>query len=476
MQEQLSVQDTAVASFGTQLRYLRTRAGLGQESLARQAGVGVSTLKALESGKRQKPQVHTLRQLARALELGPAERAELVELAAASLQPSGEPSSASVRAAGPMRLPPTASTLIGREADVAAARTLLEQRAGLTRLVTLVGPGGVGKTRLAIEVASSLVDAYPDGVVFVDLVPLSDARLVSAVIARALELRENGGRSAHDLLPGYLKRRQVLLVLDNFEHLLPAPPLVSELVRRCPGVALLVTSRVALNLQAERRVGVGPLQIPARGSDNTPPALAASPAVKLFVERARAVVGEFALTATNAMAVASICRRLDGLPLAIELAAARVPLLPPAALLRRLEHPLSVLTGGGPDVPRRHKALRAALAWSVDLLEPGQQALFRRLGAFVGGWSVEAAEVDATDAAQFEQDVLDGLQVLVDSSLVHRLDDGSFDSRFGMLETVREYALEQLGQHDEVKNQSWRHAAYFLNLAEKAEPQLRGEE
>ena len=305
---------------------------------------------------------------------------------------------------------------------------------------------------------------------FVDLAPLRDARLVPAAIARAVGVRESAGRSAGEVLLDALRERRLLLVLDNLEHLLPAAALLAELLGACPAVALLVTSRAALRLSAEQRFPVAPLATPAE-DEPSPAAIAAAPAARLFVERARSVVPEFRLEPEGAAMVGAICRRLDGMPLAIELAAARAALLGPAVLLRRLEHRLSLLTGGPADLPERQQTLRATLAWSHDLLEPAAQVLFRRLAVFAGGWMLEAAEAVCADARVPTDEVLGQLQVLADSSLiqVHRPGEAAGESRFVLLETVREYALEQLeaaGEGDELRA---RHAAYLLALGEQAE-------
>jgi predicted ATPase len=353
---------------------------------------------------------------------------------------------------------------------------LLSPAADSARLVTLIGSGGVGKTRLAVSIAAGLQPVFSDGVVFVDLAPLSDPRLIAATIARALGVAERGGllMSAREMVLEYLESRRVLLVLDNFEHLLEGRTVVLELLQRCPHVTALVTSRAPLRLQAERRVVVGPLATPAAMDDLSLAMIQASPAVQLFVERARAVAADFSLTPSNAGAVAGICRRLDGLPLAIELAAARVRLLAPSSLLGRLERRLAVLTGGGPDLPRRQQTLRATLEWSVELLQPSERAVFRRLAVFAGGWSVNAAEAVAAVAVLTDADALDALQALVDTSLIQRAAERADEPRFVMLETVREYALEQLEAHGESAEPCRRHAAHYLALAELAEPELRG--
>jgi predicted ATPase/transcriptional regulator with XRE-family HTH domain len=451
---------------------MRTR--LTQEGLAARAGVGVATLSALERDARQRPHSHTLSLLADALELATDERAAFVALATAPVRQAsgaGGHTLAAAPSTGLVRLPQALTTLIGRDTDVASTRALLEPTTGSRRLVTLVGPAGVGKTRLATAVAAELAAAYADGVMFIDLAPLADPRLVPATIARALGMREGDGRSAHDMLLEHLKRRQVLLVLDNFEHLLEAGPSVVEILRGCPRVAELVTSRAALRVQGEWRVEVKPLATPMSAGGDTPAAIEASPAVELFVQRGQAVATGFKLTPDNAPAVAGICRQLDGLPLAIELAAARVRFLPPTSLLPRLERRLLVLTGGAVDLPQRQRTLRATLAWSVDLLRPTEYALFRRLAVFAGGWSIEAVEAVAAD---IQGDVLDALQMLVDCSLVQQVSEPTPEPRFRLLETLREYALEQLETFGEAQHLRARHAAYFLTLAEQAEPHLRG--
>jgi predicted ATPase len=343
----------------------------------------------------------------------------------------------------------------------------------LARLVTLVGLGGVGKTRLALAVAAALAEKYAKGVVFVELAPVRDPRLVPATIARSLEVNASGGQSARELVLAALRDQQRLLVLDNFEHVLDAAPLLTELLAGCQGLRVLATSRAALRLGAERRLVVPPLAAP-EVDGTTLDAAAASPAVRLFMERAKAVVSGFVLDPNNAAAVGAICRRLDGLPLAIELAAARAELLGPAALLRRLERRLPLLTHGDADLPERQQTLRATLAWSYDLLGSGEQQLYRRLAVFAGGWTLEAAEGVCGGGGLPTDEVLDRLQVLVDSSLVHRLDAPTSEPRFGMLETVREFAQEVLEASDEAPAQRRRHATHVLALAEQAEPHLAG--
>ncbi len=460
--------------FGGQLRHLRVRAGLTREVLAEQAGLSVPTLSALERGDRRRPHPQTVAALANALGLAPEERTLLVELAtgpatqAAERGPTARPPPVTARPSSRVRLPVPPMELIGREAEVAAAAALLRPAPSAVRLLTLTGPGGVGKTRLALAVADVLEDAYSDAVVFVDLAPLRDQRLVLAAIADALGLREARGRSARQLVVEYLETRKVLLLLDNFEHLLGAVPLVAELLASCPHLALLVTSRSALRVRAEHRLEVPPLATP-QDDAYSPQVLEATPSVDLFRRRAQAVAPNFTLTPENARSVAQICRRLEGIPLAIELAAARIGLLQPEALLRRLVHRLPLLTGGAVDLPERQQTLRQTLAWSHDLLGPAEQRLFRRLAVFAGGWTLEAAEAVCTDTDLSADDVLERLDALVNSSLVQQLGGADQEPRFGMLETVREYAEIRLADSMETAVIRSRHRDWYVAFAEGTE-------
>jgi predicted ATPase/transcriptional regulator with XRE-family HTH domain len=464
--------------FSEQLRHFRIRAGLSQAALAERANLSTAAVATLERGVRSAPYPRTLDTLAEALGLSSAERVAFAA-AARSAQPRRPPARAHAGARPPSaedpsrpapQLPVWLTSFVGREVEVAAVRTLLDPAGSAVRLLTLLGLGGVGKTRLAVAAAERLTVAYPDGVVFVDLAPLHDARLVPATIARVLGVRESGGRSARELVLEHLHGRHLLLLLDNFEHLLPAAPLVPELLQRCPHVAVLVTSRTALRVQGERRFAVAPLATPSAEADTAELAVSASPAVRLFVERAQAVAADVGLDAQTAPAIAEICRRLDGMPLAIELAAARAGLLRPPALLRRLERRLPLLTGGAADLPERQQTLRTTLAWSHELLGPGEQAVFRRLAVFAGGWTLEAAEAVCADAELPAEAVLDHLEVLVDSSLVRRLDAAGGEPRFGMLETVREYAEEQLVGSNEAEASRARHRDWCLRLVADAAP------
>jgi predicted ATPase len=428
--------------------------------------------------------------LADALELGPDDRQALLAAArpdAAADTQAGQPHRSA-------RIPSPLTSLIGREAELAALTALLTK--GATRLVTVTGPGGCGKTRLALEVGDRLQAEFADGVVFVDLAPLTDYALVMPTIAKALGVRERAGQRLLDTLAGVLATRQMVLLLDNCEQVLGAAADIAELLAASPRVAILATSREPLRVRGERVFPLSPLPLPA---DDRLPALeelARVPAVALFVERTQAADPAFALTAENAAAVAAICHRLDGLPLAIELAAARAKLLPPEALLARLPQALPLLTGGSRDLPARQQTLRGAIAWSHDLLGEGERTLFRRLSVFTGGWTLEAAEwvlgvgswvlgassVTALGVADASSpntqhptpNTLDLMASLLDKNLVRQTATEDGEPRFAMLETIREFAQEQLRQHGDDETVVRRaHADYFAAMAMAAAVPLR---
>jgi predicted ATPase/DNA-binding CsgD family transcriptional regulator len=362
-------------------------------------------------------------------------------------------------------LPLPLTSLLGREQEIPALIATLRQRD--VRLLTLTGTGGVGKTRLAIAVATELAEDFPDGVGFVSLASIVDPNLVAPAVAHILGVRDSGPEPLISRMQTVLRDRRLLLVLDNFEHVLDSATLVTDLLGAAPGIRILVTSRARLRLSGEHEHIVPPLGLAAEGRHVTLDDVARSPAVRLFEARARAVQGTFALTAENANEVSAICRRLDGLPLAIELAAARVKVLSPAALLARLERRLPLLTDGGRDLPARQQTMRDTIAWSYGLLSEPEQRLLRRLAVFAGGCTVEAADAIANAAGDLGVEIFEGLTSLVEKSLLLQGLGPADEPRFTMLETVREFGMEQLTAADELDDVRRSHAAYFLAFGEQ---------
>lgn len=369
----------------------------------------------------------------------------------------------------PTNLPAELTSFVGRVREIEGVRRLLET----TRLVTLTGPGGSGKTRLSLRVATAVADRFPDGVHFVELASITDATIVPSVIASSLGIREEGPRPILETLRAELRERTALLVLDNFEQVIAAAPLISSLLAAAPRLRILVTSRGALRLQGEQEFPVPPLELPDPARLPSPAELSGFEAIALFANRARAVDPGFTVTQDNARAVAEICARLDGLPLAIELAASRVRLMSPQAMLRRFERTLPLLAGGSRDLPARQRTLRDAITWSYDLLSKEVAALFRRLSVFAGGFSLDAAQTICHPEGELELDALEGLEALLDNAMVRRRTAMPDEARFDMLQTIREFGLERLQEDEEAPAIARRHAAYFLALAERAEPQLR---
>ncbi|HEU5099094.1 MAG TPA: tetratricopeptide repeat protein [Roseiflexaceae bacterium] len=456
------------ASFGRWLTRRRQSLRLQRGELAARIGCAVVTLRKIEADERR-PSRQIAERLAEQLSIPLHERERFIRVARGELPVDllSFPTSAT-----PTNIPRPATTLVGRVREVAEIRALL-YRADV-RLLTLTGSPGVGKTRLALHVASELSNAFANGVFFVALAPLSDPGLVLAAVAQALSVGAAGGQPLADRLGRYLRTRQVLLVLDNFEHVLAAAPQLMQLLAAAPYVRLLVTSRVVLELSGEHRFSIPPLSVPPSADNVKLPIPVAEAqeryaAVDLFVQRARAVTPDFALTDANVLAVSEICRHIDGLPLAIELAAARVALFTPPELLARLDNRFALLTSTARDLPVRHTTLWHALDWSYDLLSPANQRLLRRLGVFVGGCTLEAAQDVCNSDRAVGKDVLDGIGTLVAGNLLQRHEGYDGRSRFGMLETIREYALAQLDASGETEAMRRQHAAYYLALAEAAE-------
>jgi predicted ATPase/DNA-binding XRE family transcriptional regulator len=455
---------SSAQGFADLLRHYRTMAGLSQEDLAERSGLSVRAISDLERGIRARPRFETVRMLADALELDPSERTILLSAA----RPSG---TLIKQRSTPPAIPALSvplTSLVGREGDAAEAAALL--RGGETRLLVLTGPGGVGKTRLALRVASDLSADFADGVAFVDLSGVADVTLVLPIAARVLGVREESGRPLMEALRERLRGQRRLLVLDNCEHL-PLAPLVAELMDAGPGLKVLATSRAPLHLKGEQLYPVLPLAVPSPDPLPSIEELLQVTAVSLFVQRARAVRPDFELTDANAQDVAAICRRLDGLPLALELAAARLRMLSPAALLALMEERLRLLTGGWADAPPRQQTLRATIAWSHALLSPEAQVLFSQLSVFAGGFTLDAVAAVAMEVDTFA--VLAGLETLADQSLLRRTQNDPIGGpRFIILETIREYGLEMLAASGTEAATRERHARFFLDLAEEAETHL----
>jgi predicted ATPase/DNA-binding XRE family transcriptional regulator len=457
-------------SFSTRLRGLRKDAGLTQQELAQRAGLSLNAVNALERGARKHPYPHTVRSLADALGLSQEGRSSLLAAVPGRGKTTAEVAAASELEAS---LPSPPTLLVGRERELEEVRELLLGGSAV-RLLTLTGIGGVGKTRLAVEAAREAEDRFADGAAFVALASLSDPSLVANEILRSLGLGEAEGRTPGESLRHHLSKKRLLLLLDNLEHLLGAAAEVAGLIENCPNLVVLATSRGPLRLKGEQEYPVHPLALPSSTLNPSKNDVLGVPSGWLFLERARAVAPDFAISQDNAGDVAAICWRLAGLPLALELAAAKVRLLEPAALLTRLDRALS--TAWTRDLPERQRTMRSTLDWSHDLLTEKERILFRRLSAFAGGFTIEDAEEVCGFGEAEPEEVLELLGRLLEQSLVTVSPAADGSRCYGMLEPVRQYALELLEESGEVATTRERHTEHFLSLAETARRFLLGPE
>jgi predicted ATPase/transcriptional regulator with XRE-family HTH domain len=488
---------TEESSFNAWIKRRRRILDLTQEDLSQCVGCSTTTIQKIELGERRPSKQMALR-LAECLRLPGDEHEQFVSFArgeqsagglslnerALSIPPQhpgsvGTPPAQSGHS-NPSNLPAPLTHLLGRAESVAAACDYLRRED--IRLLTLTGAPGIGKTRLSLQVAVDLLPHFRDGVFFVELAPVTDPSLVASTIATALGLTESGIQSIQNDLKRFLTSKRMLLVLDNFEQVLDAAPIVIDLLSNCPSLKVLVTSREALHVPGEQQFPLSPLDLPDLARMPDVEALPGYPAIALFLERARSADPTFPLNRQNALDVTTVCTRLDGLPLAIELVAARVTLLSMAEIAARLDKQLNLLASPAryrqsshfQHLPARQQTMRSAIEWSYRLLEAEEQQLLSRLGVFVGGWTLEAAEaICGPDAA-------DGIESLLQKSLLRRINDNQSvkvrEYRFTMLESIREYALEGLEASGEAEELRRRHALYFLDLAERAEPHLTGED
>lgn len=484
--------------FGNLLAMLRSRAKLSQLSLARLIGVSDKTIQHWENATSTPKATHLKKLIEVYLHLGSFtsgneqveakwlwEKADLNAAfddawfleARGETRQSGKDHSippAETRYVPKNNLPAQLTSLIGRTQEVAAVCALM--RRPEVRLLTLTGIGGVGKTRLGLQIATELLNDFADGVCFVSLASINDPHLVTSAISHTLGLREAGNWEMSERLQTHLREKHLLVLVDNFEQVVAAAPQLSELLAVCPGLKILVTSRAVLHVRGEYVFEVAPLALPDLRRIVESEALLQYAAVALFLQRAQAIKPDFQMTADNASAIAKICVRLDGLPLAIELAAARITLLPPQALLNRLVHRFEVLTSGARDVPARHQTLQNTIEWSYHLLDAQEQRLLQRLSIFVGGCTLSAIEAVCATPENGTTSVLDVVASLIDKSLLQQTGQEGEEPRLQLLETVREYGLERLKEGGEMEITRQAYTTYYLGLAEKAELYLSGAE
>ncbi|MBA3944476.1 MAG: tetratricopeptide repeat protein [Herpetosiphonaceae bacterium] len=468
------------SSFGHWLHRRRTALGLTQEQLGQCVGCARATIRKIEADERR-PSREIAERLAIHLRVAAEELADFVRFARGEistqpppLQPPPEHSPWQHRSAMRTNLPFRRSTLLGREQEVRKVKALL--RRDDVGPVTLTGAGGIGKTRLALQIATELADDFSDGVWFVDLAPISDVNLVLPITAQVLGIKKTAGASLIETFKAYLCDKRLLLLLDNFEQVVDAAPALTDLLQSVPGLKLLVTSRFVLHVSDEYEYLVRPLPLPDLSQQPSLELLSQNAAVQLFIQRAQAVNPDFDSTNATLLTVAEICVRLDGVPLAIELAAARSKLFAPAALLKRLDNRLRTLTDGFRDFAERHQTLRGTMEWSYHWLASAEQILFLRLAIFVGGWTIESAEAICNSESDLGLEVLEGLTELVDKSLIQRVAGVDGNPRFIMLETIREYCLDHLTTTGQLPVLEQQHATYFLTLAEEAERSWWGHE
>ena len=453
-------------SFGQSLKHYRQIRDLTQADLAEQVGCATESIRKMEAN-RQRPSKFLASRLADILGVPPDDRSKFLTLARARINPVGaRPTPGPTAFSTVVNLPAQITSLVGRQQDMTAAIKLL--RKPDVRLVTLTGPGGVGKTRLAAQVALKLLPDFPDGVFFVPLAAVTDANSVAPAIAHVLHIRATSDQFITHFA-AHLGQKNILLVLDNFEHVLAAAPLVAELFEAAPALRILVTSRTTLSLYGEHELNVPPLSTPDLKSLPPSTQLTQYEAVRIFVERTRALKADFALTEANAPAVAEICCRLDGLPLALELAAAYGKLLSPLMLLEHLKKEPIDLASSAANLPERHSTLRNTIHWSYQLLNPDEQDIFQQLSVFLGGCTLEAIEAVCTLQGG---SVLTQVGSLLDKSLLQQMDTASDERRFLMLDTIRSYAAEQLERSGKQDQARQRHLDYYLKLAEKIAPRF----